>query len=327
MKKVSLLLVLTFLLSSCNQIPQIQVQPTITDLEMQTKVARILTSYPTATPAVSQDTPDALSFENTLDDTTTPEPEISPEAGLSADDGQGGLPTNTPPISVPTLAPTDTPEPTMESFETLIAPEPTATLSGNDPAYKLGNPSWDDPMDKGDYWPLAADEYTSAAIKDGFMQLTGLKKDNGWRLTVNDIENFYLEMTARAVDCNGTDRYGLMIRVPDRKTANRGYWFQVNCKGQYAFQKWDGSEDPGKVTGLIGWTTNAAVNAGPMATNRIGVMAIGDTYTLYANGVKLATVRDNTWLKGGYGVVIGAKETYGMTVHIDQIRYWLNPVQ
>jgi len=308
----------------CDQIPQIQVQPTITDLEMQTKVASILTSYPTPTLPAFDATPETVMMEELPEDVmASPDPEASTEETLDV----GGLPTNTPPISVPTQAPTETPAPTLEPTATEWAPEPTTTLSGNDPAYRLGTPSWEDPMDTGDNWPLESDQYTAAAIKDGYLQLTGLKKDNGWRLTINDLENFYMDMTVQSNDCSGTDRYGLMVRVPSRKEANRGYWFQINCRGQYAFQKWDGSEEPGKVTGIIGWTSNAAINPGSMATNRIGIMAMGDTFTLYANGVKLATAKDDTWSKGGFGVIIGAKETYGMTINIDQIRYWINPVQ
>jgi hypothetical protein len=326
MKKVVLLLVLTILLSSCDQMPTIQ--PTITDLEMQTKVARILTSYPTSTPEPPQAAPETSTTEEVTEEVTaSPEIESSLEVTEMVDSSQGGMPTNTPVISFPTMALTETPVPTMESTEMVIVAEATPTMSGNDPAYNLGAPTWDDPMDVSANWPVEGNEYTSVSFKDGFMQLSGLKRDNGWRLSVNDIENFYMEMTVRSAECTGTDRYGLMIRVPDRKTADRGYWFQINCKGQYAFQKWDGSENPGKVTGLIGWTTNAAIIPGSLATNRLGVKAVGDTYTLYANGVKLATAEDDTWLKGGYGVVIGAKETYGMTVYIDQIRYWLNPVQ
>ncbi|MHC1781512.1 MAG: hypothetical protein AB9891_01900 [Anaerolineaceae bacterium] len=326
MKKVVLLLVLTILLTSCDQMPTIQ--PTITDKDMQTKVARILTSYPTSTPGAFQATPEIqISQEAVEEATAAPDTESSPEVTEMVEASQGGMPTNTPPISIPTLAPTETPFPTMEPTATVYVAEATPTMSGNDPAYKLGTPSWDDPMDISANWPVEGNEYTSVSFKDGFMQFSGLKKDNGWRLSVNDIENFYMEMTVRSAQCTGTDRYGLMIRVPDRKAADRGYWFQINCKGQYAFQKWDGSEDPGKVTGLIGWTTNAAINAGSLATNRLGVMAIGDTYTLYANGIKLATAEDDSWLKGGFGVVIGAKETNNMTVYVDQIRYWLNPVQ
>lgn len=326
MKKVALLLVISILLAGCDQLPQIQ--PTITDLEMQTKVAGILTSYPTSTPVAIQATPILESpAEATQLVSVEPDTEVSPEVTAGPEEAQGGLPTNTPPISMPTVIPTETPIPSVEPTSTVLAFEPTITMPPSDPAAKYGAPTWEDTMDASANWPTEGNEYTSVAFKDGYMQLTGLKKDNGWRLTINDIENFYLEMTARTAECYQTDRYGLMFRVPDRKTADRGYWFQINCKGQYAFQKWDGSEDLGKVTGLIGWTSNAAILPGSLTTNRIGVLAIGDTYTLYANGVKLATVEDDSWLKGGFGVMIGAKETYGMTIYIDQIRYWLNPVQ
>jgi hypothetical protein len=337
MKKVILLLVLAILLTSCDQLPKIQ--PTITDQEMQTKVARILTSYPTSTPggpaspASPQTTPDIVQTQEAIDLATNAPLASQSAAPVSSEAAQGGLPTNTPPISIPTLAPTETLMPTVAITST---PETTSTISvasvavtypGTDPVLKLATPTWQDTMDKSDNWPTSSNEFTTVDFRDGFMAFTGLKKDNGWRLSVNEIENFYMEMTARPSDCKGTDRYGLMLRVPDRKEANRGYWFQFSCEGKYAFQKWDGTENPGKVTGLIGWTSNAAINAGPNATNRLGIMAVGDTFTLYANGVKLATVSDDTWLKGGFGVIIGAKETTGFTVYIDQIRYWLNPAQ
>lgn len=324
MKIVIPLLVLTLLLSGCDQLPKIQ--PTITDQDMQTKVARILTAYPTSTGMVALETPVVESSQE-VDVQVSASPEVSQEVTETPTGGQEGIFTNTPPISVPTQAPTETPQPTIEPTATVFLGEPTSTMPATDPALKQGTPTWFDSMDKADNWPLGNNEFTAIDFKDGFMQYSGLKKDNGWRLSVNEIENFYMEMTARPTECKGTDRYGLMIRVPDRKEANRGYWFQLSCDGKYAFQKWDGTEDPGKVTGLIGWTANSAINAGSNQTNRLGIMAIGDTFTLYVNGVKLATVEDNSWLKGGFGVVIGAKETTSFTVYVDQMRYWLNPAQ
>ena len=103
----------------------------------------------------------------------------------------------------------------------------------------------------------------------------------------------------------------MMFRVPDRATADRGYWFNITCDGKYALQKWNANPPDGEksVTNLIAWTSNDSIKIGADAVNRIGVLAKGGQYKLYINGQQVGQATDNSFLKGGYGVLIGAKET------------------
>ncbi|MEI8133065.1 MAG: hypothetical protein WCG34_11580, partial [Leptolinea sp.] len=184
-------------------------------------------------------------------------------------------------------------------------------------------------MDTGSNWPTGSDSYTSIGFKDGFMVLSGLTNTiNGWRLAITDVDNAYFETTAKfGAVCKGKDRWGMMIRVPDRANPNKGYWFNITCDGKYAFQKWNASPPDGetKVTNIIAWSSNNNIKTGADAVNRLGILAKGGQYTLYINGVQVDQATDNSFLSGGFGVLIGAWETNNFTIYVDELSYWLNP--
>lgn len=130
-----------------------------------------------------------------------------------------------------------------------------------------------------------------------------------------------MEMTVKTGDCKTTDRYGLILRVPDLTQANQGYLYGFTCDGRYALRKWDGKT----MTSLIAWTSSSAILSGPNQTNRLGIMAVGNRFILYANGTLLKEANDSSYTEGGFGVFIGANQTENFTVTIDQIAYWENP--
>ncbi len=256
----------------------------------------------------------------------TPVPTISPTP--VADAGGGGPNIPTPP---PTVSPVQIGTPVPDAGGGGPTPPPTLTVPASDMRNRLGNPAFTDPMDNGNNWPTGVDVqgFTSIAFNEGQMQLTSLKTTSGWRMSTYgaELRDFYIEARVTPGQCTGNDRYGIFFRVPERTKPEQGYWYGFTCDGRYALQKWDGKAEPdGVVSNLIYWKKSTALNAGPNATNMMGVMAIGSRIYLYANGQLIDVDEDNTWLKGAFGMFVGGRETPNFTIKVDEISVWTNPV-
>jgi hypothetical protein len=230
---------------------------------------------------------------------------------------QPAIPTG--PLTTGTPGPTLSPTPLNTSTPT-VTEAPTVTTVGSDPREKLGKPTWIDYFNNGDNWPLFDDEHVTMNVSNGQLQMTALNADkwNSWMMTATSLANFYLEGTATPGPCSGLDHYGLMVRAPDE---NQGYLYAFSCDGQYSLTKWNGKFS----VKLVDWTKSDFIQAGPGKTNRLGVMAQGGKLSLYANGNLLTEVVDNSYLMGGFGVLVGAAETPGFTVAYDQMQYWILP--
>jgi hypothetical protein len=231
-----------------------------------------------------------------------------------------GTPIDTPPPSAtipPTIAP---PTATISPSPTAPATSTSTTVAG-DPRTALGLAAWRNPFDNAAGWALGEDSFTEADIEDGKFILTGLSTIDGWRLTVPEIESAYLEATIQTGTCQGSDQYGLVFRVPDIHETTKGYLFAFTCDGRYSLRKWDGEDED--MTTLIGATSASAIQAGSDKTNRIGVWAEDDEFSLYANGILLTEIQDGTYPdEGGFGFFVGARQTDNFTIESDEIAYW-----
>jgi hypothetical protein len=234
----------------------------------------------------------------------------------------------TPPT--PTPLPTDTPapSPTTTLTPTIAPPTPTSppaltptqTPVASDPRPGLGSPTIRDSFEDAANWNLFEDDHVRMEITGGQLVMTAFNPDfwNSWNFTGPQAQNFYLEITGSSGPCSGRDRYGLIFRAPEN---NRGYLFGISCDGSYSLWIWDGKTE----MRLVEWTRSPHINAGPDATNRIGVMANGNQITLYANGQLLAEVSDGTYSSGRFGVFVGAAATEDYTARIDELAFWNNP--
>lgn len=297
MKKFTLIpiLLVVLLLSSCNM-PGYGTPTNQDDNSMATEIAKILTG----TPVQILISPTAQGDQGQVE---TQEPPAGEET-----EEPGGMETE-----AATATPTMTPTPTVT---------PTATLSDTDPALTLGTPDWVDNMDDGDNWPTGYNDYTSIEFNNGYMKLTAETDLDGWRLTWPFLSDFYLEAKVQSPDCEETDHYGLMFRVPENANANKGYLFGITCDGQYSLRRWDGTTMHYPVT----WTASDLIVKGQDVQNTLGVMAKGDTLALYINGQKVKELTDNGYLEGSFGVFVGSDNADdNVTVWVDQIRYWENP--
>ena len=83
---------------------------------------------------------------------------------------------------------------------------------------------------------------------------------------------------------------------------------------------WDGEE----TSVIIEPGQSPAIFVGPGEMNRIGVMAFGSEYLLYANGILLGGAQDFTFTEEGkIGYFIRATSDQGFLTSYDNLKVWL----
>jgi hypothetical protein len=199
----------------------------------------------------------------------------------------------------------------------------TFTPVAGDPSQNLGTPTWVNSSDWSGFYFNNQDPEIQITQSNGNLVLTAVHANewHGWSLTYIKGTNFYLEGTFKTGGCSGLDQYGLVFRAPD---TTQGYFFSVSCDGEYSLRKWisSGFSD----NDIISWTKSADISAGADQTNRLGVKAIGNQYSLYVNGKLLGEATDDSFLqKGIFGAHIASVNTPGFTVTVQSMRFWVLP--
>lgn len=313
-----MIILLVFVLSGCSLLGASSNTETVSDAQMATRVAELLSTMTTPTTEIDfPPTPTATVALPTVMLPTTTATTVVTE-----------VITATPESAVTETASTATSNPTTETAAT-ATPAATATAVAGDPATSLGTPTGSDDLTSFSNWgwPNGEDQYLRVNFKDGFMEMTGLTNFAGWRLPlIGQQLNTYIELTANSGTCKGKDSYGIIFRVPVLKEPTQGYLYEVTCDGYYRLWKWDGEVEPnGKALVLVAWSQSSLINAGVDQTNRLGVKIVDNTYTLYMNGEKLASATDTSFKAGFFGVFVRSVETDDYTVKFDSMRYWENP--
>jgi hypothetical protein len=225
-----------------------------------------------------------------------------------------------------TILPSQTPLPTATA--TAAPPTETPTLApsktppAEDPRQTLGNPNVKDDFSYDTGWYLYEDDQVKFSIKDNKLVMADKEAvPNYEKWGVHGppaLTNFYIEMTAKFGECSGMDRYGMLLRAPD---PNHGYVLMITCDGRYSLRNWNGKE----FVNLVKWTESERINAGSGQGNRLGLMARGDTLTVYINGGQVARVEDDAYSSGRYGPVIAAEQTQGFKATVSEVSYWILP--
>ena len=316
---IPIIVTLALLLAGCSALTGGTEQP-VSDAQMATRVAQLLSTMTTPTveiefPPTSTPLPTMMVITATPEITATSESTATEEMTMT---------------STATAMTTEsaTAEAVGSATET-ATPTITPTVSTSDPAKTLGTATGSDLMDSSTTWnwPTGEDDYLDVEFNNGFLQMTGLTSFAGWRLPlIAQQVNSYIELTANSGACQGKDSYGVIFRVPVFKDPNQGYLYEVTCDGYYRLWKWDGNASTkGLATALIPWAQSSLISAGANQTNRLGVMVKGNTYTLYMNGVALASASDTAYNAGFFGVFVRSAQTAKYTVKFDAMQYWENP--
>jgi hypothetical protein len=214
-----------------------------------------------------------------------------------------------------------------ESVLATVTPSITPTVTPMaDPKLTLGSPAYTDSLNHGSYWDLETtytDDATKMYLENSHMVLSTTKtySTNRWRLTYPSVKDYYLEGTFKTVTCTGNDTYGLVMRAPNYNDGN-GYYFGVNCGGEYHFSVYSSSKE---VT-LVDWTADSHILSGSGKENRLGVLLKDKHISLYINDNLVKELDDSSINASGYfGVFIRSYDNANITVYLDQINQWNLP--
>jgi len=225
---------------------------------------------------------------------------------------------------------------------TVIIPEisatvPTATLAPTssspafDPYKTYGTPDFEDPMDKSSILDWANPDGTLPDTNDirlfvdgDKFLVTGKYLDfSTWWFNWASMGNFYMEMTVDSRTCADRDAYGLILRGPGHGAGiSYGYVVSFTCDGRLWVYRLDGVK-PWNSTDLYSPTVSSYIAQGSNARNVIGVKAMGDTVTVYANGYQVFQFVDRHYLEGRYGLFVRPDSTDYYTYETVKIAYWV----
>ncbi len=212
-------------------------------------------------------------------------------------------------------------------------PTPNMTPApGNfDPVATYGQPTFDDPMDGKNIedWTnpstglLPDTNFIKIAETNDKFYVTGKQTAfSTWYFTWRELSDFYLQATFNSGTCTGKDAYGLIVRGPQHLAGVAfGYVVAFSCDGSVWVFRVD-SASPYSATDLVGWTPSQYIVAGSNKQNVLGIKAIGNTITVYANGHQIAQVTDNKYASGRFGVFVDAGQTSNYTYQVVHLSYW-----
>jgi hypothetical protein len=200
-----------------------------------------------------------------------------------------------------------------------------------DPVAIYGEPTFEDPMTGGNItdWTnpttglLPNTNYIKITETDGKFYVTGkIPGFSTWYFTWRELSDFYLQSTFDSGSCAGRDAYGLIVRGPEHQAGvSYGYVVSFSCDGYVWVFRLDGA-NPYTTKELVSWTKSDYILAGANKQNVMGIQAIGDKLTVYANGHQIAQVTDSKYTFGRYGVFVSPDVTANYTYRVVQMSYW-----
>jgi uncharacterized protein YraI len=217
-------------------------------------------------------------------------------------------------------APTQPPQPTQPPPST-PAPttEPTPALEAGDPALELGAPDGVDTFDSPINFGSIVSKCFLTEVTGGqfVMAANGLPGVYCWTTSWPQIQDFYIETTAIMPEvCTPGDQFGLLFRSPD---SSSGYLFGLNCAGEYSLKRMTA----GSSTDLVSPASSEYILPNGGEINRLGVVAYGGSFHLYANGKYLDSATDNTYvLPGALGYFINAATATPFVSRYEDLKVW-----
>ncbi|MFZ3151480.1 MAG: hypothetical protein WA116_07330 [Anaerolineaceae bacterium] len=294
MKKYLILLIPVLLLSACNMPSNATATPDL----IATNVSQALTNAPTNTSVVLTEPVIVTATEVATIETTA-----APSEALT---------------QVPTTEPTL--PPTVTATSTAL-PAPTATFSPEDPAIRYGNPTKTDDFSTSSATWNYEDDWSTLNVNNGQLNIysKGTPYWNSWYTIGPAIQNFYLETTLSIPNCNSGDRIGLAFRLSED---NAYYFMGLTCDGTWGFSRYTSSNETQTI--LAYESSDQLKPIGEQ--NRLGVLANGDAFEFYLNGVKVGATTDSSYPKAGtYGFVTMSAGTLNFRTSVDNLKYWLLP--
>lgn len=120
-----------------------------------------------------------------------------------------------------------------------------------------------------------------------------------------------IEVDAFKVGGDRDNRFGVICRAVDD---NSFYTFIVSSDGYYGIGMIN--DDAYQLIGMDALQPTDAIQVGS-AQNHLRADCVGNTLTLYVNGVQLAQVQDSTFANGDVGLIAGTYGVSGTDIRFD----------
>jgi hypothetical protein len=132
-----------------------------------------------------------------------------------------------------------------------------------------------------------------------------------WSTTGNDFGDVRIEVDALKVGGERDNRFGIICRAAKPDSF---YTFIVSSDGYFGIGKIKGRSYA--LIGMDALQPSDAIRKGS-SLNHLRADCIGNTLTLYANGVRLASVEDSEFVSGDVGLIAGTYDTPGTDIRFD----------
>ena len=208
-------------------------------------------------------------------------------------------------IIYPTFTPTRTIQPATATVTPVwfpptvtptLLPTPSPLAPTADPRPALGRVIFTDTFETPALWSARQIAQASAAFGRAELSLT----ISGSKLFIYSLRqsplltNFYLELTANPVFCNGLDEYGLLLRAA---SPNDYYRVGVSCDGQARVDRIINSG----ADSLLDWKYASGIPLGGPSMAHLAAWAIGDTFGFMVNDRLVFTFKDPKLTVGTLG--------------------------
>lgn len=132
-----------------------------------------------------------------------------------------------------------------------------------------------------------------------------------WSRPGLNIADVHIEVDAYKVGGERDNRFGVICRVVDNDSF---YTFIISSDGYYGIGMIN--DNTYQLIGMDALQPTDVINLGS-AQNHIRADCVGNTLTLYVNGVQLAQVQDASFPSGDVGLIAGTYSTPGTDIRFD----------
>jgi hypothetical protein len=156
-----------------------------------------------------------------------------------------------------------------------------------------------------------------AAYKNGKYHLTVVPTDYWWPASgplKTNVTDFVMEVEATKEVGPDDNVFGIAAREIDN---GNYYAFLISNDGYYEIAK---KENSSWVT-PSNWIKSDAIKVGN-ATNVLKLMAKGDSFTFFVNGIKLTDYQDSSFKSGYIGMFAGTQSEGNVTIGFDNLKVW-----
>ncbi|MFW6042188.1 MAG: family 16 glycoside hydrolase [Chloroflexota bacterium] len=166
-------------------------------------------------------------------------------------------------------------------------------------------------------WHLEADETSQATIADGQLLVAVNAPSNVHYVTLTEpsFSDFVLQVDATQLAGSPASSYGILARMAGEQ---QFYRFEVTGNGEYLVERHDGPESYERLTD--GWESSSALQTDVGTTNRLVVVAAGNSLSFYANEELLTQVSDGNYQAGTIALDAGTFGQGDLQVAFDNVR-------